>query len=160
MRVHPKKLTWQWKPNHFNMYLLLKVVIFHCHVSSSGGFNCAAKASVQTEKIHRYTFGYLSQRYPKTSPTLGNETHVLKVLRVHPYLYLQGGPWGQLKIGWHVAPISRGRITPVAHLVLAIYRGSNSTYNWQEPPSSIHFPCWIHLEGGEFALQIVVKHWM
>ena len=30
--VHPKKLTWPRKTNHFEMYLLLKIVMFHCHL--------------------------------------------------------------------------------------------------------------------------------
>ena len=34
------KLTWQWKTQPLNMYLmyfLLKMVMFHCHVSFPGG---------------------------------------------------------------------------------------------------------------------------
>ena len=27
------KLTWQWNMDHFKMYFLLEMVIFHCHVS-------------------------------------------------------------------------------------------------------------------------------
>ena len=33
----PSSLTWQWKNNHLKMYLLLKMVIFQCHVSFQGG---------------------------------------------------------------------------------------------------------------------------
>ena len=33
--LHPGKLTWRWKNNHLKMYLLLRMVIFHCHVSFS-----------------------------------------------------------------------------------------------------------------------------
>ena len=29
----PKTHEWQWKTNHLKMYLLLKMMIFHCHVS-------------------------------------------------------------------------------------------------------------------------------
>ena len=32
-QIHKGKLIWQWKNNHLKMYLLLKIVIFHCHVS-------------------------------------------------------------------------------------------------------------------------------
>ena len=33
----PGKLRWQWKNKHLKMYLLLKMVIFHCHVSFQEG---------------------------------------------------------------------------------------------------------------------------
>ena len=33
-RLHPRKLTWQWKNHHLKMYLLLKMVTFHCDVST------------------------------------------------------------------------------------------------------------------------------
>ena len=33
----PQKLTWQWKNNHLEMYHLLNMVIFQCHVSFQGG---------------------------------------------------------------------------------------------------------------------------
>lgn len=36
-RLHPGKPTWQRKTNHFKMYLLLKLVIFQCHVSCREG---------------------------------------------------------------------------------------------------------------------------
>ena len=32
----PRKLTWQWKINHLQMYFRLKKEIFHCHVSFRG----------------------------------------------------------------------------------------------------------------------------
>ena len=35
--VYPRKLTWQWKDIQLKMYLLFKMVIFHCHVSFLGG---------------------------------------------------------------------------------------------------------------------------
>ena len=35
--VYPRKLTWQWKNIQLKMYLLFKMVIFHCHVSFLGG---------------------------------------------------------------------------------------------------------------------------
>ena len=34
--LHPGKLTWQWKNNYLKLYILLKMVIFHCHVSFRG----------------------------------------------------------------------------------------------------------------------------
>ena len=33
--LHPRKLTWQWKSSHLKMYLLLKMIIFNCHVTFS-----------------------------------------------------------------------------------------------------------------------------
>ena len=35
-KLHPGKLIWHWKTNHLKMYLLLKMVIFHCHHSFRG----------------------------------------------------------------------------------------------------------------------------
>ena len=32
----PKKTTWQWKHNHLKMYLLLKMLMFHCYVRFRG----------------------------------------------------------------------------------------------------------------------------
>ena len=37
--IHSGKLRWQWKTNHLKMYLLLKLVIFCCHVSVQGGIS-------------------------------------------------------------------------------------------------------------------------
>ena len=34
--IHPWKISWQWTNNHLKMYRLLKMVIFHCHVSFQG----------------------------------------------------------------------------------------------------------------------------
>ena len=34
--VHPRKLTWQWKNNNLKLYVLLKMAIFHCHLSFQG----------------------------------------------------------------------------------------------------------------------------
>ena len=34
--LHPQKLKWQCENNHLKMYLLLKMVIFHCPVSFRG----------------------------------------------------------------------------------------------------------------------------
>ncbi len=34
--LHPRKLRWQWKNNRLKMYLLLKMVFSHCHVSCWG----------------------------------------------------------------------------------------------------------------------------
>ena len=35
--LHPRKLRWQWKTKYLKMCLLLKIVIFHCHVSFQEG---------------------------------------------------------------------------------------------------------------------------
>ncbi len=32
-KIHPGKLLWKWKTNHLKMYIILKLVMFHCHVS-------------------------------------------------------------------------------------------------------------------------------
>ena len=37
--IHPRKLGWQWKNKHLKMYLLLKMVMFHCHVSFRRGIS-------------------------------------------------------------------------------------------------------------------------
>ncbi len=34
--LRPRKLTWQWKSNLSKMYVLLTMVIFHCHVGFRG----------------------------------------------------------------------------------------------------------------------------
>ena len=62
--IHPEKLTWQWKTNHLKMYLLLKMVISHCHVRFQEG-------------IHTFRFLDLTQHlkpsktYVKTVPASG-----------------------------------------------------------------------------------------
>ena len=37
IQLHARKLTKQWKTIHLKMYLLLKMVNVHCHVSFQGG---------------------------------------------------------------------------------------------------------------------------
>ena len=37
MELLPRKLTWQWNINHWKMYFLLKMGIFHCRLSFRGG---------------------------------------------------------------------------------------------------------------------------
>ena len=50
MHLPSGKLTWQWKMDQLKMYSLLKMVIFHCHVSLLEGI-CIGMGIVQLMSI-------------------------------------------------------------------------------------------------------------
>ena len=51
---YSEKLTWQWKNNYLKTYSLLKMLIFHCHVSFLGGtlqfVNCRESTSKENRQ--------------------------------------------------------------------------------------------------------------
>ena len=68
------KLTWQWKMDHFKMYFLFKMVIFHCHISLlEGRSNLTSNTYPPSRSL--YSCSYLAKEggYKREANSTGNE---------------------------------------------------------------------------------------
>ena len=79
--LHAAKVRWHWKANHLKMYLLLQMVLSHCHVSFRGDINryidinsfANQKWYIKSDKNYPDVFlklasGWYNMDYPDSTP--------------------------------------------------------------------------------------------